>query len=362
MATLPGAEVERQLYDLLVAKEGAVRSVKPVGGGAQDARVWRAVTASGRVLAVKQHAHAGAAEMEFGVLRMLHGLGAPVVRPVRVLAPQRVVVTEWLEFPTVADLVLRRQESPADSRRSLSGVVHDLVRGCAALETAFTGLAARLRLDATGERERRHSEVRQRCRRAYETHVRLATSRLGNLPSGWQSGLRREWAAVANALCAGRLTLGGRDCTPNNVLAGGDGVRFLDFAVLGLDWPEARLAQYAAVVHSSARATAPATAPATTNTTALATAHSSLLTLGQAQWYVDSEWIDCAQLDLHHVLLWSEAMRLIMDETLGAGTPNSNARDDSLRQALQVALTPVAATSPARPIRARLAAVYGGEA
>ncbi len=349
MATLPGAELERQLYDLLVAKEGAVQSLRPVGSGAQDARVWRAVTASGRVLAVKQHAHAGAAEMEFGVLRMLHGLGAPVVRPVRVLASQRVVVTEWLEFPTVADLVLRRQESPADSRRSLSGVAHDLVRGCAALETAFTGLAARLRLDDTGERERRHREVRQRCRRAYETHVRLATSRLGNLPSGWQSGLRREWAAVANALCAGRLTLGGRDCTPNNVLATGDGVRFLDFAVLGLDWPEARLAQYAAVVHSSARAKAHAIAHAT--------AHSSLLTLGQAQWYVDSEWIDCAQLDMHHLLLWSEVMRLVMTGEIGAGNANVAARDGSLQQALRVALTPVAANSPARAVRARLAAV-----
>ena len=337
------SEVIRTLRDHLASAVGPVRSLQPVaGGGAQGADVWHAVLASGEKVAVKRHAHDGAGEVEFGVLQMLHRLGAPVAQPLQWDPQRRLLVTEWLESRTLADALHDTGHNHAVQSHSLRQLTHNLVLGCEVLETAFQGIAARLPLRETGEQTRRHTELRERCDRAPETFTRLAAFCDRSTPQGWESAMREAWSAVADAICAGRVTFGGRDCTPRNVLTDGCAVWFVDFAVIGLDWPEARLAQYAAAV-GAREPSVPL---------------QSLLTHRDERWYVESGCIESAQLDMHHVVLWSEVVRLLLN---GEQDP-LNSKDELLRrrlkQALQLALFPLASQTPAESVRALIATVF----
>ena len=141
---------------------------------------------------------------------------------------------------------------------------------------------------------------------------------------------KTAWNVVADSLCDGRLTFGGRDCTPHNVLTDGAQVWFLDFAVIGLDWPEARLAQYAAFVGASTPGALP----------------QSLLTFGGERWYVESGCIESTQLDMHHLLLWSEAARLLLDGKLGTlASPGHIAGRETAARSTTGALSPHAQVS-----------------
>ena len=72
VAEVPNGEIGRMFLNRLEAAMGPVHTLHPVdGGGAQGAAVWHAVLSSGEHVAVKRHAHAGAGEVEFGVLQML---------------------------------------------------------------------------------------------------------------------------------------------------------------------------------------------------------------------------------------------------------------------------------------------------
>ena len=264
---------------------GPVRLLRPVdGGGGQGATVWHAVLVSGEQIAVKRHIHAGAGEIEFGVLHLLSGLGAPVVRPLQWNAELQVLTTEWVGRHTLAAAIHGTAESQATWARELPGLAQSLVRGCIGLETAFSGLAQRLPQRTEDEQQRRRAEVRERCRHATQTYVRIAEYFSLSVPNPWAAALRTAWQRLKDELCAGQLTFGGRDCTPRNVLTDGTRVWFIDFAVVGLDWPEARLAQYAAAVAASTDSQPPA----------------SLLTHAEEQWYVESGCIESTQLDMHH--------------------------------------------------------------
>lgn len=322
---------------------GPLDSLRPVlGGGAQGAEVWHAMLASGEQCAVKRHEHAGAGEVEFGVLQMLFNLGAPVVRPLQWDPQVRILVTEWAGNRTLATAMHEAPKSQSAQARQLSPLAQRLVRGCTALETAFAGLSERLLLRTQGEQQRRHAEARERCRRAAETYARIAAFFNLTVPRSWTSSLQKAWLRVAESICAGGLTLGGRDCTPRNVLTDGTALWFLDFAVVGLDWPEARLAQYAAATAATADNRQPA----------------SLLTHGEEQWYVDSGCIESAQLDMHHLLLWSEAARLLLDGKLGKHSSQGSIPGQRLRQVLELARSPLASQTPAEPVRALLATVF----
>ncbi len=337
------SEVGRTLGDHLDSAMGPVRSLRPVaGGGAQGADVWHAVLASGEQVAVKRHRHDGAGEIEFGILQMLHRLGAPIARPLQWDPQQRLVVTEWLGSLTLADAMHGAGRCHAEQPHNYSGLAQSLLRGCDALETAFRGLAARLPLSGTGEQTRRHEAMRERCDRAPETFARLAAYCKHSPPQGWESTLREAWSAVADAICSGRLTFGGRDCTPRNVLTDGCAVWFIDFAVIGLDWPEARLAQYAAAV-GAREPSAPL---------------QSLLTHGEERWYVESGCIESAQLDMHHVVLWSEVVRLLLNGEQGRPGSKDELLRRKLQQALQLALFPLASQSPAESVRRLIATVF----
>lgn len=331
------------LREHLTSAVGPVRSLRPVaGGGAQGAEVWHVVLATGEQAAVKRHAHAAAGEVEFGVLRMLYRLGAPVPKPLHWDPRQRILITAWAGTRTLAEEIQAAQPLPIRQRNGLRGLAHALVKGSTALETAFHGLAARLPLDKTGERHRREAEARARCRQAPVTFAQLAAHLGLSPPPGWDASLRDAWAELAQSLTANRLTFGGRDCTPHNVLTNGSAIWFIDFAVVGLDWPEARLAQYAAVLNR----TDPAQQP------------QSLLTHAEPQWYGESGCIERAQLDVHHVLLWSEALRLLLDGTSGPLERRDTPRRRQLERALALALYPVAPRTPAERVRALIAAVF----
>lgn len=322
---------------------GPVRLLRPVtGGGAQGARVWQGVLASGTHVAIKQHAHPGAGDVEYGVLEMLYRLGAPVARPLLWQPEARTLITEWTGSRTLAAAIQETGQRRESQSHELRRLTHSLVQGCTALETAFQGLAARMPFGATGEQERRHMEVRARCRHAPETYERLAGFCGLAIPQGWKSALRKAWTAVAESMCSGKTTFGGRDCTPRNVLVDGTEIRFVDFAVVGLDWPEARLAQYAAAVAAGAT-----TQPFQT-----------LLTHGEAQWYVDSGCIEIPQLDMHHLLVWSEVLRLLLDGKLGVPSSPSNLLGRKLDQAVKLALTPLAPTTPGELVRSLVATVF----
>ena len=354
------SETSRALRDRLGCAVGAVRSLQPVtGGGAQGADVWRAVLASGAQVAVKRHLHAGAGAVEFGVLRMLHRLGAPVAPPLHWDPQQRLLITQWVGTRTLTAAIQGAAARPAHRPHDLRQLTNGLLKGIAALETAFQGLGARLPLDETSERQRRHAEVRARCHRAPETFARLANSCNLAPPPGWATSLRAAWAAVAAALCAGRLTFGGRDCTPRNVLTDGAAVWFIDFAVIGLDWPEARLAQYAAAVGGLWEADSPSeeNSPCKEGQSAPPPLR-SLLTHGERQWYGESGCIESALLDMHHLLLWSEAVRLLLDGKWGTVAPHDGRLRERLGQALQLALFPLAPETPAEPVRALLSVVF----
>lgn len=343
---MPASDFAQALQHYLESSLGPLQSLCPVpGGGAQGAAVWHAILASGKQIAVKKHAHAGAGEVEFGVLQMLHTLGAPAVRPLRWDPHLGVLTSEWVGQRTLAAAVSAVNLPQARKEQALHTLAQSLLRGCVALETAFAGIAERLPLRATGEPQRRQAEVRERCRSAPETYARLADHCNLAAPKGWTPALQAAWKAVADSLCDGRLTFGGRDCTPRNVLSDGAQVWFLDFAVIGLDWPEARLAQYAAAV------------AANTESQPLA----SLLTHGEERWYVESGCIDSAQLDMHHLLLWSEAARLLLDGKLGTPITQNTVLGERLRQAMQLALFPLAPKSPAEPVRSLLATVFAIE-
>ena len=343
MAQINNSEIGQILLNRLEAALGPMHSLQPVaGGGAQGADVWRAILASGEHFAVKRHAHDGAGEVEFGVLHMLYQLGTPVPRPLQWLPQQRVLITEWVGQRTLAAAIQEAHQCPTRHTEELRGLAKSLLKGCTSLETAFQGMADRLALHGTGERQRRHAEVRARCRRAPETLLRLAAYCDLSAPQDWASNLREGWTTLAESLCSGRLTFGGRDCTPNNVLSADAALWFVDFAVVGLDWPEARLAQYAAVV--AARS--------------LETPLQSLLTHGEAQWYVGSGCIDCEQLDMHHLLLWCEVLRLLLDGKLGTHESSGIVLRQRLEQALQLALFPLAANTPAEPVRSLIATAF----
>ena len=239
----------RTLQHYLESSLGPLQSLCPVlGGGAQGAAVWHAIFASGKQIAVKKHVHAGAGEIEFGVLKMLYNLGAPVARPLQWDPYLGILTSEWVGQRTLAAAISAVSVPQPRKEHALRTLAQSLMRGCIALETACVGIAERLPLRATGEPQRRQAEVRERCRSAPETYLRLADQYNLAVPRGWPSTLQAAWNVVADSLCDGRLTFGGRDCTPRNVLTDGAQVWFLDFAVIGLDWPEARLAQYAAFV------------------------------------------------------------------------------------------------------------------
>ncbi len=331
------------LREHIAAAVGPVRSLRPVGGGgAQGAAVWHVVLATGAQAAVKRHAHAGAGEVEFGVLRMLHRLGAPVPKPLHWDSRQRILITAWAGMRTLAEEIQRAQPPQPRRKSGLRRLSHSLVKGAAALETAFAGLAARLPLQQTGERRRREAEARARCRQAPETFAQLATFCGLSPPPGWDASLRDAWAELAEALTAGRLTFGGRDCTPRNVLTDGSAIWFVDFAVVGLDWPEARLAQYAAVF----------------NQTDPAQPAESLLTHAEPQWYGEGGCIESAMVDVHHLLLWSEALRLLLEATSGPPERQDSPRRRQLERALALAVCPLENGTPAERVRALIAAVF----
>ncbi len=337
------SEVARTLGDHLASALGPVRSLRPVaGGGAQGADVWHAVLASGEQVAVKRHRHDDAGEVEFGVLQMLYRLGAPVAQPLQWDPQRRLLVTEWLESRTLADALQGAGQCHAVQPCNFRRLTHSLVCGSEALETAFQGIAARLPLRETGEQTRRHTELRERCDRAPETFMRLAAYDNHSTPQGWETALREAWSAVADAICAGRVTFGGRDCTPRNVLTDGCAVWFVDFAVIGLDWPEARLAQYAAAV-GAREPSVPL---------------QSLLTHGDERWYVESGCIESAQLDMHHVVLWSEVVRLLLNGEQGLPGSKDELLRRRLKQALQLALFPLASQTPAESVRALIATEF----
>lgn len=327
----------------LEALVGPVRLLRPVdGGGGQGASVWHAVLASGEQIAVKRHAHAGAGEVEFGVLHMLYGLGAPVARPLQWHAEVQVLTTEWVGRQSLAAAIHSTPESYSTRARELPGLAQSLVRGCIGLETAFSGLAKRLPQRTGDEQQRRRTEVHERCRQATQTYVRIAEYFGLSVPQPWTAALRRAWQRVEDSLCAGRLTFGGRDCTPRNVLTDGTRVWFIDFAVVGFDWPEARLVQYAAATAAKAESQP----------------LKSLLTHAEEQWYVESGCIESTQLDMHHLLLWSEAARLLLDGKLGTPTSQESVLGERLREAMELALIPLAPKSPAEPVRSLLSTVF----
>ncbi len=343
---MPASDFARALQQYLESSLGPLQSLRPVpGGGAQDAAVWHAIFASGKQIAVKKHVHAGAGEVEFGVLKMLHTLGAPVARPLQWDPHLGVLTSEWVGQRTLAAAISAANVSQPRKEHALHTLAQSLLRGCAALETACVGIAERLPLRTTGEPQRRQAEVRERCRSAPETYLRFADHCNLAVPKGWTSALQAAWNVVTDSLCDGCLTFGGRDCTPRNVLTDGAQVWFLDFAVIGLDWPEARLAQYAAYLGANTPGILPL----------------SLLTYGEERWYVESGCIDSAQLDMHHLVLWSEAARLLLDGKLGTLPSQDRLLGQRLRQALRLALFPLACKTPAEPVRSLLATVFANE-
>lgn len=346
MAQMPASDFARALQQYLESSLGQLHSLRPVpGGGAQGAAVWQAIFASGTQIAVKKHVHAGAGEVEFGVLEMLYNLGAPVARPLQWDPYLGVLTSEWIGQRTLAAAISAVSVLQPRKQHALRSLAQSLLRGCVALEMAFVGIAERLPLRTTGEPQRRRAEMRERCGSAPETYLQLADHCNLAVPKGWPSALQEAWNVVADSLCDGRLTFGGRDCTPRNVLTDGAQVWFLDFAVIGLDWPEARLAQYAACVGASTPEILPM----------------SLLTHGEERWYVESGCIDSAQLDMHHLVLWSEAARLLLDGKLGMLPSQDSFLGQRLRQALRLALFPLACKTPAEPVRSLLATVFAHE-
>lgn len=338
----PHGNVDADILSYVEATFGPVESLQPVtGGGAQGAAVWHGLLASGEQIALKRHAHRGAVQIEFGVLQMLSKLGAPVPQPVGFEPRLRVLATEWQGQGTLAAAVNESQSRGGEGQRQLGALARSLVHACRALEIAFQGLGERLSVSKTGEEGRRRVDMRQRCARTLETYKKLAAKRGRDVPVGWEKSLQDALTLVLGELLLGDLTFGGRDCTPRNVLTDGAQVWFIDFAVIGLDWPEARLAQYAAFIGSEAPETLPL----------------SLLTHGEERWYVESGCIESAALDMQHLLLWSEAARLILDQ-LPERSGNVRPLDEQrLEQALGMALAPLAANSPAATVRSLIADV-----
>ena len=161
MAEVPNSETGRLLLNRLETAMGPVHTLHPVdGGGAQGAAVWHAVLSSGEHVAVKRHAHAGAGEVEFGVLQMLYQLGTPVPRPLQWIPQQHVLITEWVGQRTLAAAIHEATKTLPGATEELRQLAKNLLNGFITLETAFQGMADRLALHGTGERQRRHAEVR----------------------------------------------------------------------------------------------------------------------------------------------------------------------------------------------------------
>ena len=61
---------------------------------------------------------------------------------------------------------------------------------------------------------------------------------------------------------------------------------------------------------------------------------------------------------MHHLLLWSEVLRLLLDGKLGTHESNSIVLRQRLEQALRLALFPLAANTPAKPVRSLIATAF----
>jgi len=273
---------------------------------------------------------------------MLHRLGglAPAVRAWD--SAHGILVTEWRGERTLEEAIQAAQAVP--DQTMLRSLARGLLNGVSVLEVAFDGLARRLPVEhARAEAARKRQELARECALAAETCLRLAQRWQRDLPPGWDVALRSRWEELCAYLAKAPLTLGGLDCTPRNVLVEGTELVFVDFSAIGLDWPERRLAQYAAAKGAWQKAGA----------------FCSLLTHVDSQWYGGEAGLEAGRVDAHHALLWATALRQVLEAqatwhdpaamALAAAWGNLEAR---ARQALDLLCSSLVPKSPAQPVRA----------
>lgn len=203
------------------------------------ASVYFARLAGGRQLAVKATGgpargseEASTLETEVAALRGLHALGCAVPEVVAVDEAAGLLATSWGGDETLDQAVSTKGASAVDAAV--------LLRAFFAIETGLdairTGLdPARIEAAATalrGETERYVEEIRPTVDEIAAASGRAAPATGPAL------------SAVLEQILKGHWTFGNKDCNAANIVLGEASPVFVDFSVIGADWPERRLVGY----------------------------------------------------------------------------------------------------------------------
>jgi hypothetical protein len=211
-----------------------VRGAVPAASAAPaGTRVWKATLSDGTAVAVKRFPEGAVPdplEVEPPVLRGLFRAGCPVPEVHLVDLRLRLMVTAWAGDRTMDDLC-QEADGEAATRAAL-----ETAEGLARIEAAMAGAARPA--DATLLRPDGEAEGSGMLRAALCGAASLAAD--GRVRPEVREGLAR----LAESIRRAPRSVGCLDYNARNVVAGPEGVRFVDFSCVGWDWPERRLVQY----------------------------------------------------------------------------------------------------------------------
>ncbi len=198
--------------------------------------VYRATFQNGRSYAVKTAPVSQPASLarnavatEAAVVRGLSALGCNVPRLVAFDASLGVIITEWLDGPTL------EQRLSSDGPDGLDAAA--IMRACLSIEIGIDSVRKRL------PDQRSESAARALLRETapiFES-VRLAAEFLRSSSEPPSGDVDEAISRLERHIVAGRWTMGTRDYNASNMILTAEGPYLIDFSAIGADWPERRL-------------------------------------------------------------------------------------------------------------------------
>jgi hypothetical protein len=176
-------------------------------------------------------------ETEWRALSLLASAGGAVAEPVAIDRDARFLATRWATGPTLDDACQRPSAVDPVTIAACLSQLRAIERACAEGADALAPHAVR-RDDRLLVEEFAASFAR--AREAY--YVCLDAAR--PLTQDTARACDAAWEGLWTALAEAPTTLGPLDVNARNLVLSPDGPVFLDFAAVGWDWPQRRVAQY----------------------------------------------------------------------------------------------------------------------
>ncbi|MAF13249.1 hypothetical protein CMK11_22575 [Candidatus Poribacteria bacterium] len=176
-------------------------------------------------------------ETEWRALSLLASAGSAVAQPVAIDRDARFLVTRWAAGATLDDACQRPSAVDPVTIAACLSELGAIERACAEGADALASHTVR-RDDRLLVEEFAASFAR--AREAYYVCLDAARALTQDTARACDAAWQGLWTALADA----PTTLGPLDMNARNLVLSPDGPVFLDFATVGWDWPERRVAQY----------------------------------------------------------------------------------------------------------------------